>query len=557
MMKRIRFWIIAVLTSLVVLVGGLISIFFYNEFSKSLDERVLLQLTSIQNLKGIQINRYIKEEWSSFNLNKEKFILTDQEQLKEIFDKDCIENRCNTTGIYDITECHIEKQTHIAFFIKNDSLAFLKIINGDEIKKILMERTGMGQSGETYLVAEDHRLRSESRFFPDSIPFFISTNSSGVNQALNNNSGSGIIKDYRNVEVYSSYALLDNIDLNWVILSEIDVEEGTMPLKRMQKHLFVIFSSVIMIAVLLSFILSKIMSRPLLRVRDQLNIMSHGNYLSSLDIGLAPQEVYEMMHALENLKKSILGAIDFSENLGEMNLHSSYEITGDEDVLGKSLLKMQEKLLEFQMIESSRRKNAQRMLLKGQEDERERLSRELHDGIGPLLTGLRFLFQTDKYPKKSRERAIQLIDKTIDEVRRITYALMPPAIKDFGVGKALISFTQLIQQATNIDLKYNDSTLEDNSKISNDLGVNIFRVVQELINNTIKHAEASSIRISLTEFENHCSLYYFDNGKGFDPESDAKGAGINNIKERLQAFNGRIVIRSSEEGTTVEIEIPI
>jgi signal transduction histidine kinase len=370
-------------------------------------------------------------------------------------------------------------------------------------------------------------------------------------------SGAQILKDYRNIDVYSSYEPLEIGDLNWVILSEIDVEEVTIPLQEMKRHLYLIFLMVMAVAALLSVLISRLLSHPILYVRDQLKKMSLGDFNPSSHPASFLQEVSEMIGALEELKKSIRGAIRFSQNLGEMNLASKYEPTGQKDILGQSLLRMQQQLLQYKSKEVENRKEAQKQLMKGQEQERERLSKELHDGIGPLLTGLKFLFQTEKEETLVKEKAVELIDQTIDDVRRMTYALMPPAIRDFGVGKALIHFTNLIARSTRIDIQYYDGTKDKNSQIDNDLGISIFRIVQELVNNTVKHAEASIIRITLTEFDDYCSLDYFDNGKGFDMNVVQKGAGFRNIAERIDVFNGELNVESGKEGTRVEIEIPM
>jgi signal transduction histidine kinase len=84
----------------------------------------------------------------------------------------------------------------------------------------------------------------------------------------------------------------------------------------------------------------------------------------------------------------------------------------------------------------------------------------------------------------------------------------------------------------------------------------MFRIVQELINNSIKHSKATTIRISLTEFDNVLSLYYFDNGIGFNINEVQLGSGIKNIKERVEIFDGTLEIESTEN-TIFEIEMPI
>lgn len=556
-MKSIRFWLTSFLISLVLLVTITISFFFYWEFRQSLDDRVLLQLTSIRNLKSVQIKNLIQMEWDRFNENPANF---EGDNQSNNFHEPCISEFIIpdlASGIYDVTECNNRHETKLLFYQTTPSDTFYYFLSGDEIQQILLERTGMGQSGETYIVGNDSRLRSDSRFFSDIIPYTIINTSRGVAAGINGNSGGEIIEDYRGVKVYSSYAPLKLNNLDWVILSEMDVEEVMIPLRELQRQLFLIFFVVVTFAVILSVLISRVLSRPILFVRNELKKMTYGNFLSYQYSKVLPREFVEMIQALEELKVSISGAIYFSQNLGLMNLQTAYQTSGKEDALGKSLLKMQEKLLEYKSLESETLKKSQKLLIKGQEQERERLSKELHDGIGPLLTGLKLLFQTEEDYETLKDKAINLIDQTIGDVRRMTYDLMPPAIRDFGVGKALIHFTNLIARTTGIDIQYSDETKNFDSNISNDLGVCLFRIVQELVNNTIKHAKADLIRISLTEFEDYCSLYYSDNGKGFNPEEVKKGSGLRNIQQRIDVFNGEYSLQSDSEGTIVEIEIPI
>jgi signal transduction histidine kinase len=89
-----------------------------------------------------------------------------------------------------------------------------------------------------------------------------------------------------------------------------------------------------------------------------------------------------------------------------------------------------------------------------------------------------------------------------------------------------------------------------------DIDICIFRVCQELINNSLKHSKAKKISVSLTEFSDKISFYYVDDGIGFNLDSVEEGSGLKNIKERIAIFNGYLNIISGEKGTTVEVEIP-
>ena len=239
-----------------------------------------------------------------------------------------------------------------------------------------------------------------------------------------------------------------------------------------------------------------------------------------------------------------------------MNLNNDYEPRSQNDSLGKSLIKMRDKLIEFRSNENKNRVETQRLMVDGLENER-RLSRELHDGIGPLLTSLKFYIENKIDTKKQKQEMINIVDATISEIRLMSNALMPSTIDDFGVGVALTNFVDNIKETSGISIVFEDLTKEGNSKITKNQAINIFRIAQELINNALKHSKCKNIRISLSEFDDFISLFYFDDGVGFNIERVKLGSGIINIKERVEICNGQIQIDSKKGITTFEIELPI
>jgi signal transduction histidine kinase len=167
------------------------------------------------------------------------------------------------------------------------------------------------------------------------------------------------------------------------------------------------------------------------------------------------------------------------------------------------------------------------------------------------------MVQSLELDKDTKKKISSILDDTINEIRRMTSDLMPPALTDFGVGKAMSNFTDLIRKSSGVSVYYDDSTKSANSKLTPEINVCLFRVCQELINNSLKHSGAESINISLTEFDDKVSLYFRDNGKGFDVENVKHGSGLKNIRERIAVFDGYLHITSSNQGTEVEMEIPL
>ncbi|APY10975.1 hypothetical protein BWZ22_06845 [Seonamhaeicola sp. S2-3] len=537
--------ILIIINGLVFLVVITLSITFYNQFSKELKDRILLQLNSIKTLKQNQVEKLIQSEWNNFINSSNNS--NDSLSIK-------VPNNLQS-GIYDFTKYNENNQLTIALVDKNNNK--VKYIPYKKITSILLERTGMGDTGESYLVGEDYRMRSQSRFLKDSLPYNIVVKTNGVKNALTGNNGKGLYKDYRGIDVYGVYGPINIPNLNLVILSEIDKDEVEAPIKDLQKRLFLLMFLIIFIAVLLSLFLTKIIANPILNMKHSLKEMVDGNYSRINNYSKNSNEIKEMFIALDDLKKSLQGAVTFSKEIGEMNLSSNYTPKSNNDSLGKSLIKMRDKLIEFRNNENKHRLNTKRQLVDGLENERRRLARELHDGLGPLLTSLKFYIDNNIKSEDQRSEMKTIIDNTISEIRLMSNALMPTSIDDFGVGTAILNFIESIKSTTNINISFEDITRGAESNITKNQQINIFRITQELINNTLKHAKAKNIKITLSEFEDFISLFYFDDGQGFNIKTVALGSGITNIKERVEICKGEIKIHSKPNNTTFEIELPI
>ncbi len=539
------------INSLIVLVIALLSFSFYEQFSSVLNDRILMQLNSIETLESIQIENLIKAEWESLessdgyseNIDSTTFALPDS--IKMI------------SGIHDFTPYHKDKKPTIGFILNTKKGRKIKVIDYSNIQNILLERTGMGESGETYLVGEDFRMRSESRFFSNKKPYDIIVKTQGVISALKGINGRDIFKDYRGVPVYSVYSLIQISNLKLVILSEIDVSEVTKPLEKLKLRLMTLTLIIFLVAVTLSLFLTRIIIDPIKNMRNSLRVMAKGDYNQSIEYKRSSSEIKEMFDALSNLKASLQGAVKFSEAIGNMDLKTNYEPSSANDVLGKSLLTMRNKLIDFKNKEDNTRIMAKRLLVSGLENERRRLSRELHDGLGPYLTSLKYYIENNVENELKKTEMKKIVDETISEIRSMSNALMPASIDDFGIGVTLTNYIENLNKSTSINIEYEDLTKQENSKITDHQAINLFRISQELINNSLKHSKAKNIRITLSEFDEFISLFYFDDGSGFDINTVKLGSGITNIKERVDICNGKITINALPGNTTFEIELPV
>lgn len=547
----IKTLILIIINSLIAFVIVVLAFSSYKEFSKVLDDRILQQLNSIKTLKKNQIEHLINSEWErfelskSYNQNSNSTQLTLPDSIKKI------------NGIHDFTRYHPNKKTTIGFVLNSERGTIIKILEYNKIKNILFERAGMGSSGESYLVGQDFRLRSQSRFYPNAIPYSLSVKAENVKNAFKGKNIASIHKDYRGIDVYGVSSGIEIPNLKMVILSEIDVDEVTLPLKKLKERLVVLTFAIFLLAVMLSLFLTRIITNPIKNMQKSLKIMAEGDYNQTNEFIKNSNEIKEMFEALANLKASLQGAVQFSDDIGKMNLNTDYQLKSSNDLLGKSLLAMRDKLIEFRNNEENTRILSKRMLVNGMENERRRLSGELHDGVGPYLTSLKHYIENKVENEMMKKEMKKIVDDTISEIRLMSNALMPTSIDDFGIGVTLTNFIENIKKSTTVTIVYEDLTLQDGSRITNHQAINLFRISQELINNSLKHASATNIRITLSEFDEFISLFYFDDGVGFDIDTIKLGLGISNIKERVAICNGKVAINTTAGNTTFEIELPI
>lgn len=161
--------------------------------------------------------------------------------------------------------------------------------------------------------------------------------------------------------------------------------------------------------------------------------------------------------------------------------------------------------------------------LEGIESERKRLARDLHDEIGAALSAMRLL--VGQMPAESKvssgitvltDKYKSLIDETIDNVRRISNDLLPSGLEEFGLGYAIEGLCEKSQELTEADIHWQ---VEDIPEAGSKLNLMVYRLIQELLNNTIKYAEATQIEILIIKQGEQLMLHYIDNGKGFDFEA--------------------------------------
>lgn len=214
--------------------------------------------------------------------------------------------------------------------------------------------------------------------------------------------------------------------------------------------------------------------------------------------------------------------------------------------------------------EQKRRISERRILgtvIRTEEAERKRFSRELHDGLGPLLSSAKMSLSAlsldglDERNKYIISNTKMVIDEAVRSLKEVATNLSPHILNDFGLNRAITNFINKIP-VSGINISF-DTDLRD-QRLGSHLEVILYRVVCELINNTITHASADRIDITINRLPGCIRMEYCDNGRGFDPEAETGGMGISNMASRVGSVKGEFVITSSVgKGMSAIIEIPI
>jgi two-component system, NarL family, sensor kinase len=204
-------------------------------------------------------------------------------------------------------------------------------------------------------------------------------------------------------------------------------------------------------------------------------------------------------------------------------------------------------------------------MLRGQEEERSRLARDLHDGLGGMLSGVKFSLNNMKdnliiTPDNMAvfERSLDLIDGSIKELRRVAHNMMPEMLTKFGLDEALKEYCNSVNATRLLAVKYQSFGMKE--RLESPSEIIIYRIIQELLNNILKHASASEALVQIIREDNRLNILVEDNGHGFDTAvlDSNKGAGWMNIRSRVDYLKGRLDIHSEiKKGTSVTIEFNV
>jgi PAS domain S-box-containing protein len=223
------------------------------------------------------------------------------------------------------------------------------------------------------------------------------------------------------------------------------------------------------------------------------------------------------------------------------------------------------KKLEKQLLkqEIDKQKIIAQAVVDAQEKERAEIGKDLHDNVNQILSTAKLYLELAKTDTSQRDelikRSADSIFNAINEIRNISKALVPPSVKDLGLIDSIKDIVESLHMTKALQVKFIyegnfETTISDKQKLM------LFRIIQEQVNNVLKHAEASKLVIELIMHEKLINLSITDNGKGFELEKVKfkKGVGLSNIESRANLFNGKVAITTTPgKGCKLFIQVPI
>jgi len=243
--------------------------------------------------------------------------------------------------------------------------------------------------------------------------------------------------------------------------------------------------------------------------------------------------------------------------------------------INDSLKKAELELVKAEKEKYQQQVNEQRVrsasVIQGEEEERNRISKELHDGLGQLLTTLKLTFEnidshsfSSEKEKKAFREGKDLIQETIDEVRNISFNLMPSVLSDFGVASALKLLCIQTARNTSKTIIFDEANWIS-QRLDRNVEIGLYRIAQEALNNAIKYSEVDEINIELGIKNETIELSIIDKGKGFQQTEaeestrlDKQRNGISNMQERAEMIGGSVkIVTNKGRGTKVYAKIPL
>jgi signal transduction histidine kinase len=235
-------------------------------------------------------------------------------------------------------------------------------------------------------------------------------------------------------------------------------------------------------------------------------------------------------------------------------------------IMGGVIL-IRELFISLKRAETDRQRSEKRVInaiINTEENERKRFAKDIHDGLGPILSTVKMSLSAlaerikDPSGKVILNNTNHLVNEAIATIKDISNNLSPHVLSNFGLSSAIAAFTTKINQTRAVEIIFKSNM--EHQRLENEKEVVIYRAVCELINNSILHSGASRIEIELNKHEKFVTLQFYDNGRGFDTskltKEDLKGMGLSNIETRVKTVEGVFILESSPgKGTSALIKM--
>lgn len=270
------------------------------------------------------------------------------------------------------------------------------------------------------------------------------------------------------------------------------------------------------------------------------------------------QKLYDIIGLSPDIKKYFKNINSKGQDRLEVNYINNEKQRIFIEIYGKIIDFQDGKAILHVSRDITERKHMERMIMRTiietEEKERNRFAKDLHDGLGALLSGIKMyvnLIQSKKLPPEQENNILDqtkdLISQAVKNTREIANDLKPHELSRFGLIKSIDSFCEKINDAGKILINFKH---DDNIEINDDIELILFRVINELINNTIKHSKAKNANLTISLNNEQLVVKYNDDGSGFDVnnilEADKSGMGLNNIIQRVKTANGTITFKSEK-----------
>ena len=217
---------------------------------------------------------------------------------------------------------------------------------------------------------------------------------------------------------------------------------------------------------------------------------------------------------------------------------------------------------KIKQLEEEKKLLAARSIVEGQEEERKRIAKELHDGLGVLLSTAKMQFTTikDKSPENKPliEKATKLLEQAAGDVRKISHNMMPGLLTRFGLYEATEDLFEQLDETEGLNAGI--QIIGDTRRLPENTEIMLYRIIQEMVNNTLKHAEAKNISMNMKIQPELLNIQYSDDGKGFDVEEkiESKSIGLTSIQSRVKFLEGELSTESKPgAGVSYFVQIPI